>query len=117
MRSKWQWTMIVLFASIWIALVAVTSWASTQQPLWEWQGLTREPDRWWTIATLVDAYGGFLTFFAWVCFKEHRSAIRIAWFVAIMVLGNIAMASYVLWQLMRLDARAPASAILTSRSR
>jgi hypothetical protein len=33
-----------------------------------------------------------------------------------MALGNMAMASYVLWQLHKLPAGAPASDILTSRS-
>lgn len=117
MRTKSQWMLIMLFASIWIALVVTTYAASTHQPLWEWQGLTREPDRWWTLATLMDAYGGFITFFVWVCFKEHRWAVRGVWFIAIMMLGNIAMASYVLWQLARLPPDAPASAVLTSRAR
>jgi hypothetical protein len=104
-----------LFAAILLSLLACTLWASTQQPVWQWQGWSREPDRWWTIATLLDAYYGFITFFVWVCFKERELLARLLWFVAIMTLGNMAMASYVLWQLHKLPPGAPASDILTAR--
>jgi hypothetical protein len=40
---------------------------------------------------------------------------RVLWFVAIMTLGNMAMASYVLWQLHKLPPGAPASDILVAR--
>ncbi len=105
----------ILFAAILLSLLACTTWASIQQPVWEWQGWSREPDRWWTIATLTDAYYGFITFFVWVCFKERGPLARVSWFVAIMTLGNMAMASYVLWQLHKLPAGAPASDILLPR--
>ena len=105
----------ILFAAILLSLLAYTIWASNQQPVWLWQGWAREPDRWWTIATLIDAYYGFITFFVWVCFKERGWLSRVLWFVAIMTLGNMAMASYVLWQLHKLPAGAPASDILISR--
>jgi hypothetical protein len=41
----------LFFGFIFLSLLAYTSWASTQQPVWEWQGLTTGEDRWWTIAT------------------------------------------------------------------
>jgi archaellum biogenesis protein FlaJ (TadC family) len=104
-----------LFACILLSLAAMTLWASTQQPVWHWQGLTSGADRWWTRATLMDAYYGFVTFFVWVCFKERGAASRTLWFIAIMALGNMAMAGYVLLQLMRLTPGEPASAILTSQ--
>ena len=106
----------ILFAAIALSLLAYTSWASMQQPVWAWQGWKQEPDRWWTIATLIDAYYGFLTFFVWVCFKERGWLSKVLWFVAIMALGNMAMASYVLWQLRKLPPGAPASDILMARS-
>ncbi|MGI9246699.1 MAG: DUF1475 family protein, partial [Steroidobacteraceae bacterium] len=56
----------LLFAAIIAAMLFVTTRATFEQPVWEWGGLVREPDRWWTIATLADAYCGFLTFYAWV---------------------------------------------------
>lgn len=105
----------LLFGFILVSLAAYTSWASTQQAVWEWQGLVREPDRWWTIATLVDAYYGFVTFYAWVFYKEATAGGRAGWFVAIMLLGNMAMAAYVLRELARLRDDEPASAILLRR--
>jgi len=113
MTSK-HW-LIALFSVIALSLAAVTIWASLQQPVWEWQGLVREPDRGWTIATLLDAYYGFITFFVWVCWKERSVVARFGWFVAIMALGNMAMASYVILQLARLRPGEPAHAILMSR--
>ena len=109
-------TLILLFGWILVSLFGYTVWASTQQPVWEWQGLMRAPDRWWTIATLIDAYYGFITFFVWVCFKESTAAGRIGWFVAIMLTGNMAMAIYVLLQILRLKPDQPLSAILVRHS-
>jgi hypothetical protein len=63
----------------------------------------------------MDAYFGFFTFFAWVCFKERTFIARGGWFVAIMLSGNMAMATYVLIQLARLKDGEPASAILLRR--
>lgn len=105
-------TLAILFGGILVAMLAVTTAASLHQPLWEWGGLEAEPDRWWTFATLADAYFGFLTFYAWVFYKETSAAARAGWFVAIMLLGNIAMAVYVLLQLARLPADAPLSKLL-----
>ncbi len=106
----------LLFSFILVSLAAYTSWASTQQAVWEWQGLMNEPDRWWTIATLVDAYYGFLTFYVWVFYKEAGAASRIGWFVAIMLLGNMAMAVYVLRELSRLRDDEPLQALLLRRT-
>lgn len=106
----------LLFGFILVSLFVFTSFASTQQPVWQWTGATQGEDRWWTAATLMDAYYGFLTFFVWVWFKERRWMPRVLWFVAIMLLGNMAMATYVLVQLARLRPDQPATAILTARN-
>lgn len=106
----------ILFGLIFVSLAAYTLWASTQQPVWEWGGLTRAPDRYWTIATAIDAYYGFITFYVWVAYKEMRWLPRVGWFIAIMLLGNMAMSAYVLLQLGRLAPAAPASAMLTARN-
>jgi hypothetical protein len=65
----------------------------------------------------MDAYFGFLTFYVWVFFKESRHLPRIAWFVAIMLLGNMAMSAYVLLQLVRLRPDQAVSTILSARNR
>ncbi len=106
----------LVFSCILIAMIVCTGWASTQQAVQNWGGLTTGPDRYWTLATLLDAYCGFLTFYMWVLFKESRWLPRILWFVAIMLLGNMAMATYVLNQLRKLAPGQPASAILTARN-
>jgi hypothetical protein len=108
-------TLVGLFSMVLVTLAAMTVWASLRQPVWEWRGLTSEPDRWWTIATLMDAYYGFLTFYVWVCLKERVFLSKALWFVAIMTLGNMAMAGYVLLQLARLKPGMPVSSILVSR--
>jgi hypothetical protein len=110
-------TLKILFSGIFLALLLYTGWASTRQPVLQWGGLTTGPDRYWTIATLMDAYFGFLTFYVWVFFKEARALPRIAWFVAIMLLGNMAMSAYVLLQLLRLRPDQEVSAILAMRNR
>jgi len=60
----------------------------------------------WFRATLADAYCGFLTFYAWVFYRERSWGPRGLWFVAIMALGNIAVSVYVLIRLFRLPAGA-----------
>jgi hypothetical protein len=104
--------LIALFGGILAAMLLVTVTASLHQPLWDWGGLRAEPDRWWTYATLADAYFGFLTFYAWVFYKETGAVARGGWFVAIMLLGNMAMASYVLLQLAKLRAGEPVAKLL-----
>jgi hypothetical protein len=66
---------------------------------------------------MLDAYCGFLTFYVWLLYKEPRWLPRIGWFVAIMLLGNMAMSVYVLYQLMRLRPDQNASDILMARNR
>jgi hypothetical protein len=109
-------TLRLLFGFIFLSLLAYTSWASTLQPVWEWQGLVTPPDNAWTIATLIDAYYGFVTFYVWVFYKEPRALPRVGWFVAIMLAGNMAMSAYVLLQLAKLRADEPAEAILLRRN-
>jgi Protein of unknown function (DUF1475) len=101
-----------LFGGILAAMLLITATASVKQPLWDWGGLTSEPDRWWTLATLADAYFGFLTFYAWVYYKQVTAMSRAAWFVAVMLLGNIAMAAYVLLQVSKLRPGEPVASML-----
>ena len=105
-----------LFVCIFLTLLIYTTWASTRQPLLQWGGLTTGPDRYWTIATFIDAYCGFLTFYVWVFYKEGRWTRRLAWFIAIVLLGNMAMSAYVLFQLWRLRADQNVSVILTAQN-
>jgi hypothetical protein len=105
----------ILFGAILVTMIGVTSWASLRQPVWEWGGLTQPPDNGSTIATLCDAYFGFVTFYVWVAYKERRWASRIGWLIAILLLGNMAMSAYVLRQLRRLPKGEPMATLLTAR--
>ena len=106
----------MLFGFIFLSLLLFTGFASTQQSVMAWQGLIREPDRWWTMATLIDAYYGFITFYVWVAYKETAWLKRIAWFIAIMALGNMAMSAYALWQLREHRNGDPLAGILLRRA-
>lgn len=111
-RARLRW----VFGFILVCMIGVTSWATSQQPMWEWGGLTQSPDNAWTIATLFDAYFGFITFYVWVVYKEARWLARIGWLIAILLLGNMAMATYVLLQLRKLAPDAPFATLLTARN-
>ena len=70
----------------------------------------------WFIATLFDAYFGFLWFWAWVAYKETSNLARALWLVAIFGLGNMAMAAYMLVQLRKLAPGAGAEQLLLRRA-
>jgi hypothetical protein len=89
----------VFFLVVLASMLWVTSWASLQCPLFAVpREVVTHP---WFIATLFDTYWAFATFFVWVCYKQTSWVARVAWLVAIMLLGNIAMAAYVLDELFR----------------
>ncbi len=90
----------LLFAAILIAMLVVTIKAGLSENLFHAGRILNEP---WVIATLWDAYCGFITFYVWVAYKETSWARRGLWFVLIMCLGNIAMAAYLLISLFRLS--------------
>ncbi len=99
-----------LFAAIFLWMTVATIRTSMAMSLWDaWDGYAANP---WAVATLYDAYCGFLTFFVWVVYKERSWALLILWFVLIMGLGNIATSAYVLIQLFRLGQDEPAERIL-----
>jgi hypothetical protein len=100
----------VLFGAILAVMLAATVTAALDGSVFE-AGARLWPEPWFR-ATLADAYCGFLAFYAWVFYREPSWAGRAGWFVAIMALGNIAMAVYVLARLFRLPAGAGAEQLL-----
>lgn len=87
----------ILFTLILVVMVTLSIWASLEESVVE-GGYHLTQYRWgW--ATLADTYFGFLTFFVWVYLRERTTVSRIIWFVLIMSLGNMAMATYALLQL------------------
>ena len=103
----------LLFAGVLLAMLALTVAASLDGSVVEaGRRLMLDP---WGRATLADCYFGFLTFYLWVAYKQPGLGARALWFVLVMTLGNIAMASYLLWQLSRLPAGAGVEDLLLRR--
>jgi hypothetical protein len=106
----------VTFVAIFIWMIGMTAYVSWHKSIM----LAGSEFSWvsspWAVATLFDAYCGFLTFFVWVCFKERTWAAKAIWFVLIMGLGNIAMSGYVLVQLFKLQPEEPLADLLIKRA-
>lgn len=100
----------VLFGLILIFMLGITTWASFDKNIF--QGFVAVWSEPWGLATLADAYCGFLTFYAWVFYKETGWGARVGWLVAILALGNIAMAFYMLKILFGLPVNARAEDVL-----
>ncbi len=100
----------IAFLVVLASMFAVTSWASGSVALWHTpRAVITHP---WFVATLFDTYFAFLTFYCWVAYKETSKVARIVWLVAILLLGNIAMATYMLIQLFRVPADATIEQLL-----
>lgn len=104
----------LLFGAIFVWMIVMTIRTGLTASLSAaWPSFAANP---WAIATLWDAYFGFLTFYCWVAYKERGILSRVLWFLLIMCLGNIAMSLYVLIQLFRIKPDEGAESILARRS-
>lgn len=100
----------VFFIVVLLSMLAVTGWASTRVALWAIPGeVGGHP---WFIATLFDCYWAFFTFYCWLFYREPSGIARVAWFIAIVLLGNMAMAIYMLILLFRVPVTATARDLL-----
>ena len=100
----------ILFAGIFLSMTILTIRTSLAVSLWSaWDSYAANP---WAVATLYDAYFGFITFWMWVAYKEDALWSRLLWLVLILGLGNIAMSLYVLIQLFRLKPEQSVEALL-----
>jgi hypothetical protein len=70
----------------------------------------------WLVATLLDAYFGFLWFWLWIAYKETRWAPRLLWLVLVLGLGNIAMGAYMLIRIAQLPKGATFEDLLLRRA-
>jgi len=50
----------------------------------------------WGLATMFDAYFGFIAFWLYVAWRERTAGARLGWLVALLLLGNFAIAAYAL---------------------
>lgn len=104
------WFLRIAFSFVLVSMLSVTTWASLKIAMWDTPRVVATHP--WFIATMFDTYFGFLTFFCWVAYKETSTVARIAWLVAILLLGNIAMSVYMLLQLFLLPANASIESLL-----
>jgi len=103
----------LLFGFIFVFMVVMTVRTSLQVSLWSALGsFAASP---WAMATLYDAYAGFVTFFCWLAWRERALGMKLVWFVLIMALGNIAMSLYVLIQLFGLKSQESVSALFRQK--
>ena len=103
----------VLFGGIFLWMIIMTVRTSLEVPIWDaLHSFSGNP---WAVATLYDAYFGFITFWVWVAYKERSMAARIAWLVVILLLGNIAMSGYMLLQLFRMKPEDSVETLLLRR--
>ncbi len=103
----------LFFTLVLLAMLAVTTTASLDRGVFE-----AAADLWtdpWFRATLADAYFGFLAVYLWIAYKEPSWGRRVLWFVLLMLLGNIAIAVYLLLQLFRLPPSATVEDLLLRR--
>ncbi len=102
----------LLFGFIFIFMVVMTIRNSLLVPIWQ-ASFTGNV---WAWATLYDAYFGFITFFCWVAWRERSLAVKIIWFILILLLGNIAMSFYVLLQLFAVKSQDSVSALFRQKA-
>ncbi len=104
------WFLRIAFLFVLVTMLCATSWASYQCALWKTpHAVVTHP---WFIATLFDCYFGFLTFYTLLCYKETGWFARAAWLIAILLLRNIAMSTYMLIMLFKLRADAGIEQVL-----
>ena len=100
------YAILVLVAMTWVSWYATTTPTITSLPAYAhlagkegvnvligFDTVCSEP---WGLATMFDAYFGFLAFFLYVAWRERSVGARVGWFVALMLLGNFAIAAYFL---------------------
>ncbi len=93
--------LITLYAAILVIMIAVNVWASyaggnvfpAGAVIWNLP---------WGRATFFDTFFGFFTFWLWTAYLAKSWVGQVVWFVLIMALGNIAIASFMLIRLSRL---------------
>lgn len=97
-----------------IAMTAATTWASIHVPLWEIpKEIIGHP---WFVTTLLDTYFAFLAVWAWIAWLERSVAARVGWLIAILLLGNFAIAAYLLLRLRRMPPDGSIDQFMTGRN-
>jgi len=97
---------LVLVAMTWVSWYASTAPTITSLPQYAalagkeginvikgFETVCSEP---WGLATMFDAYFGFMAFWLYVAWRERTALSRFGWLVALLLLGNFAIAAYAL---------------------
>jgi len=105
-RALTLYFVLVLAAMTWVSWHASTAPTITSLPKYAalagkeginvikgFETVCAEP---WGLATMFDAYFGFLAFWLYVAWRERTIATRLGWLVALLLLGNFAIAAYAL---------------------
>ncbi len=101
-RALIGYFIFVLLAMTWVSWYACTAASTSSLPEYAGKALNvvggyvtvcQEP---WGLATMFDAYFGFLAFWLYVAWRENNHFVRFGWLVALMLLGNFAIAGYAL---------------------
>lgn len=109
------WFLRGFFGVVLISMICVTMWASLQVSVFAIpRAVGGHP---WFIATLFDTYWAFFTFYLWLTYKEAAWISCILWFIVIVLLGNIAMATYCLIRLAKVPAMATVENFLVRQPR
>ncbi len=101
------------FVVVFAVMLGLTIWASLESNVIE--GFKQVGALKWGLATFFDTYFGFIAFWLWVAWKERGGLRAILWLLAILALGNFAIAGYMLAQLGRWNERKGVEALLTAR--
>lgn len=67
----------------------------------------------WFQVTLLDTYFSFFIIYLWIAYKETSWGVRLLWFFLVMVLGNLAIALYLLGQVIKWDPKKGIHTLLT----
>jgi len=108
------WFLRVVFIAALGSMIWVATWASLITPLSD-----VPPDVWrhpWFLITLMNAYWGLIVFYVWVAWKEQSTGARVLWFFAIVLLGTIAMAIYMIDELFSVDSHSDLTRIVAQRN-
>lgn len=108
-RSLQAW-----FTLVFVALLGMTIHASLEKNVLQ-AFADLGGDR-WGLATLFDAYFGFIAFFFFVAYKEEAAWKRALWLLALLGLGNFAISGYALWQLAKWDPATGAAGLLLRKA-
>ena len=105
--------LVALCCAVLLAMIAITTYASLDRSILN-LGRQLLSDAWF-LATLCDAYCGFLLFYSWVAYKERSTMGRVVWFILIMGLGNMATATYLLREIWRMKPGDAVTGLLLRR--